>query len=126
MSDSQNSDISDLNTGLGADWGDDLPTWWKEHYREKLTSGQFSCQDIMRDLIHEFIVPLETIRGYAELIRDYAPASPPLILPNGETRTSKAFAEVILKYARRQQMMLNFVCSSEAWENPSNEEQASQ
>jgi hypothetical protein len=122
MSDSQNGEISDLNARSDADWDVDIPTWWKAHYREKLTSGQFSCQDIMLDLIHEFIVPLQTMRGYAELIRDHLPPSPPIILSTGEARTSRDFAEVILKFAARQQMMFNFA-RFEAWENPPNEEQ---
>ncbi len=64
------------------------------------------------------------MRGYAELIRDRLPPSPPIILPTGEARTSRDFAEVILKYAARQQLMFNF--AREAWENPPNEQHNSE
>src|SRR5262245_60863358 len=125
MSNSQNVDDPNLKSKSDPYPDVELPEWWKAHYREKLTSSQFSVQDILVDLIHEFLVPLASIRGYAELIRDRLPPSAPIVLPNGETFTSKDFADVILKQVMRQQLMLNFA-RFEAWRNPPIDEQNSQ
>lgn len=95
---------------------DSLPAFWENHYRAKLTSPQEPLQELMMDIIHEFMVPLMAIRGYAELIRDYAPASEPLFWPDGTVLTSKDLADTILKFVKRQQLMFDFVRHG-AWEN---------
>lgn len=95
---------------------DSLSTFWENHYRAKLTSNQIAIHDLLIDIIHEFMVPLSRIRGYAELIRDYAPASEPLVWPDGTALTSKDLADTILKCAKQQQLMFDFV-RHVAWEN---------
>jgi len=112
MSDPENNSYS------WNDYSDSLPPWWKEHYQELFTAEEYFLQNLMLDVTHEFLVPLIAIQKYAELIREHIPETELEKLRLSEDLTMKYMLEVIIKMAKRQNMMIQFV-RWEAWEKHS-------
>jgi signal transduction histidine kinase len=101
---------------------DYLPPFWKEHYQNILTSGDYSLENIMLDITHEFLVPLSAIQAYAKFIQENIPDKELEALRISENITMKYALEVIIKNAQRQNMMLQFV-RGEVWGNSATKDQ---